>query len=40
MSASVVQNPPFLPPEDQEQKNIIDKLADFVLKNESKFEER
>ncbi|KAK2554581.1 Calcium homeostasis endoplasmic reticulum protein [Acropora cervicornis] len=39
MSASVVQNPPFPPPEDQEQKNIIDKLANFVARNGSKFEE-
>jgi len=37
--AGVTQNPPFPPPEDQEQKNIIDKLANFVARNGSKFEE-
>lgn len=37
--ASVTQNPPFPAPEDQDQKNIIDKLANFVARNGSKFEE-
>lgn len=36
---AVSQTPPFPPPEDQDQKNIIDKLANFVARNGSKFED-
>ncbi|XP_046851460.1 calcium homeostasis endoplasmic reticulum protein-like isoform X2 [Xenia sp. Carnegie-2017] len=39
MSVAGQQVPPFPAPQDQELKNIIDKLANFVARNGSKFEE-
>ncbi|XP_048583795.1 calcium homeostasis endoplasmic reticulum protein isoform X1 [Nematostella vectensis] len=39
MASVAQQKPPFPPPDDQELKNIIDKLANFVARNGSKFED-